>query len=99
MLNSENIKLKINYLPKVRLGRCAYERSSACLISRLPTKSYKVTGVSLHLQSLGSGQSGHVVGGPHKSSYDSRFGGNDPKIAMAFESPTLVCGLVLSASK
>lgn len=53
----------------------------------------------MHLNSFGSGQSGHVVGGPHKSSYDSRFGGNEPKMATAFESPPLLGGLVLSASK
>lgn len=53
----------------------------------------------MHLNSLGSGQSGHVVGGPHKSSYDSRFGGNDPKMATAFESPCLFGGLILSAWK
>lgn len=51
----------------------------------------------MHLKSLGSGQSGQVVGGPHKSSYDSRFGGNDPKTAIVFESPPLLCGLSLSA--
>lgn len=54
--------------------------------------------MSLQLEAVDILQSVHCTGGPHMSSYDSRFGGTVPKIATAFVSTPLLGGFILSVS-
>lgn len=87
-----------SFLPLLRLGNNENDRFSACVIVRFPTKSDTVTIVSLQLEAVAIWQSMHFVGGPHMSSNDSRFGGNVPKIAIAFVSTPLFGGFLLSVN-